>query len=112
MFIGLGFVPISIGREELGKAQRKHRPAETGIHAWVRHPRYDGLILVMSGFLPQWPTPAMFPVLVFMDMRPARTEERKALAEFGEPHARCLHEAPGFLPHWAKLFQSGHGAAP
>jgi protein-S-isoprenylcysteine O-methyltransferase Ste14 len=38
----------------------------------VRHPQYVGFILVMFGFLFQWPTLltlAMFPVLVFMYVR-------------------------------------------
>jgi protein-S-isoprenylcysteine O-methyltransferase Ste14 len=38
----------------------------------VRHPQYDGFILIMLGFLFQWPTlPTllMFPVLVWMYVR-------------------------------------------
>jgi protein-S-isoprenylcysteine O-methyltransferase Ste14 len=45
----------------------------------VRHPQYVGFILVMFGFLLQWPTLltlAMFPVLVWMYVRLARQEER------------------------------------
>jgi methanethiol S-methyltransferase len=60
-----------------------------------------GFILVMFGFLLQWPTLltlAMFPVLVFMYVRLARTEEREAIAEFGDPYRVYMVEVPGFIP--------------
>jgi len=50
-------------------AQRKGALATTGPYARVRHPQYAGFIMIMSGFLLQWPTLltlAMFPVLVWM----------------------------------------------
>ncbi|MBS1223626.1 MAG: isoprenylcysteine carboxyl methyltransferase, partial [Proteobacteria bacterium] len=37
-------------------AQRRHRLAITGPYARVRHPQYIGFILIMTGFLFQWPT--------------------------------------------------------
>ena len=68
-FIGGGFVMISAGWKVLHRAQRHGQLADTGIYARVRHPQYDGFVLVMFGFLLQWPTIltlAMFPALVFM----------------------------------------------
>jgi hypothetical protein len=41
-------------------------PNLEGHYAWVQHPQYDGFLLVMIGFLLQWPaipTLVMFPVL-------------------------------------------------
>ncbi len=55
----------------------------------------------------QWPTIltlAMFPVLVFMYVRLARTEEREALAEFGDAYRRYMAEVPGFIPRIGRLF--------
>jgi len=49
--------------------QRRHDLATTGIYGRLRHHQYLGLILVMKGFLLQWPTfltLLMFPVLVVM----------------------------------------------
>lgn len=43
----------------------------------MRHPQYDGLLLIMIGFLLQWPTIptlVMFPVLVWVYTRLARSE--------------------------------------
>ncbi len=100
-FIGGGFMLISAGWKALYAAQRQHRLAVTGIYALIRHPQYAGFVLIMFGFLLQWPTLltlAMFPVLTFMYLRLARVEERKALAEFGDAYRRYMQEVPGFIP--------------
>jgi methanethiol S-methyltransferase len=85
----------------LYEAQRRHMLAMSGAYAYVRHPQYIGFVLVMFGFLLQWPTLltlAMFPVLVFMYFRLARTEEREALAEFGPVYEHYMHDVPAFIP--------------
>ena len=86
VFIGGGFILISAGWKVLYEAQRRGTLATTGVYAYVRHPQYVGFVLIMFGFLLQWPTLltlAMFPVLVFMYARLARGEEREVLAEHG-----------------------------
>lgn len=101
IFIGGGFVIISAGWKVLYEAQRRHTLATTGIYARVRHPQYIGFVLVMFGFLLQWPTLltlAMFPVLVFMYWRLARREEQEVLAEHGEAYARYMRDVPAFFP--------------
>lgn len=63
----------------LHEAAQTGRLASTGLYAHVRHPQYGGLLLIMIGFLVQWPTIptlAMFPVLVIVYARLARSEER------------------------------------
>ena len=60
-----------------------------------------GFILIMIGFLIQWPTIItliMFPILVWMYVRLARREERESLAEFGEEYAAYEAKTPAFLP--------------
>ena len=37
-------------------AQRQGRLARTGVYARVRHPQYIAFVLIMFGFLLQWPT--------------------------------------------------------
>jgi len=106
--IGGGFILISAGWKVLYEAQRKRALAASGVYAYVRHPQYVGFILVMFGFLLQWPTLltlAMFPVLVFMYVRLARTEEREALTEFGAAYERYMREVPGFVPRLADLMR-------
>jgi protein-S-isoprenylcysteine O-methyltransferase Ste14 len=108
-FIGGGFIVISAGWKVLYEAQRRRQLATSGIYSYIRHPQYVGFILVMFGFLLQWPTLltlAMFPVLVFMYVHLARTEEREALAEFGTDYERYIREVPGFVPRLGNL--SGH----
>jgi protein-S-isoprenylcysteine O-methyltransferase Ste14 len=60
----------------------------------------------MVGFLLQWPTLltlVMFPVLVFMYVRLALTEERQAAQEFGQSwHDYAVH-TPRFLPRLGRL---------
>ena len=82
-------------------AQQGHTLAVTGPYARIRHPQYAGFVLIMLGFLVQWPTLltlAMFPVLVFMYVRLARHEEREVAAEFGEAYARYAARVPAFFP--------------
>lgn len=101
MLIGAGFWLIAGGWTRLYRAQRSRMLATTGIYARVRHPQYDGFILVMLGFLIQWPTLltlAMFPILVVMYVRLARNEEREALAAFGDEYRAYMARVPGFIP--------------
>ncbi len=100
-FIGGGFVLISAGWKVLYEAQQQRRLAATGVYARLRHPQYVGFILVMFGFLVQWPTLltlAMFPVLVFMYVRLARVEEREAIREFGDQYRAYMEDVPAFIP--------------
>jgi protein-S-isoprenylcysteine O-methyltransferase Ste14 len=105
-FIGGGFILISNAWRVLYEAQRRGELATTGPYAHVRHPQYVGFILVMFGFLLQWPTLltlAMFPVLVWMYVRLARQEERETLAAFGEDYAHYAERVPGFIPRLHRL---------
>lgn len=108
LFIGGGFVLISAGWKLLFDAQRRHTLASTGVYAYVRHPQYIGFISIMFGFLLQWPTLltlAMFPVLVVMYVRLARSEERESVIEFGDAYRRYMNDVPGFVP---RLGGPGH----
>ena len=100
-FLVGGFWLLSSAWKVLYAAQQVHRLASTGPYARIRHPQYVGFVLIMVGFLFQWPTLVtltMFPVLVYMYVRLARREEREALAEFGEIYRTYIHEVPAFVP--------------
>ena len=102
--IAVGFILIGTAWPVLYKAQRAHQVAMTGPYAYVRHPQYLGFILIMIGFLIQWPTLItliMFPILVTMYVRLARREEREARAEFGEAYATYAVRTPAFFPRLA-----------
>lgn len=97
-----GFILLSASWKVLYQAQRNHVLATTGPYARIRHPQYVAFILIMFGFLLQWPTLitlVMFPVLVFMYIRLARTEERWALDEFGDLYRHYRARTPAFFPH-------------
>jgi len=101
VLIGLGFVLIASAWRVLFEAQRSRALATSEPYSVVRHPQYVGFILVMLGFLVQWPTIltlAMFPVLTFMYVKLARNEERESLATFGDAYRRYMAEVPGFIP--------------
>jgi protein-S-isoprenylcysteine O-methyltransferase Ste14 len=100
-FIIGGFLVISNAWAVLYEAQKRRALATTGPYAYVRHPQYVGFIMVMFGFLLQWPTIltlVMFPVLVWMYVRLAHQEEREAIAEFGEAYRQYAAKVPGFVP--------------
>lgn len=99
--IGGGFLLISASWRVLYDAQRQGRLATSGPYARIRHPQYAGFILVMAGFLVQWPTLltlAMFPLLVWMYVRLARAEEHESHKSFGEEWERYALEIPAFVP--------------
>ena len=113
VFIIGGFAMISAGWRRLYMAQRLGELAVTGIYARVRHPQYVGFILVMFGFLLQWPTLltlAMFPVLTVMYVLLARQEEREALATFGDAYRSYMARVPGFVPKWRPMLRAVTGA--
>ena len=100
-----GFILLSSAWEVLYKAQRSQTLATTGIYGRVRHPQYVAFIIIMLGFLLQWPTILtllMFPVLVWMYTRLALQEEREIRAEFGEDYDRYAANTPAFFPHWSR----------
>ncbi len=108
VLIGGGFILLASAWDVLYRAQREHQLATTGPYARVRHPQYAGFVLIMLGFLAQWPTLltlVMFPILVTMYVRLARREEREAPATFGEQYADYAARTPAFVPRF------GHDAS-
>lgn len=100
-FIVAGFWLLSAAWRVLYAAQRAHRLALDGPYSRIRHPQYAGFVLIMFGFLLQWPTLitlVMFPILVFMYRRLALREEREVAAEFGTEYERYRSATPAFLP--------------
>ena len=113
VLIGGGFLLVSAAWHTLFSAQKNGALATTGPYAYVRHPQYVGFVLVLLGFLVQWPTILtllMFPVLVFMYARLARREEREVRAAFGEAYDRYAAEVPAFVPRWRRIVQGAGGS--
>jgi protein-S-isoprenylcysteine O-methyltransferase Ste14 len=110
--IGGGFWILSAAWSVLYRAQKNHELATQGVYAHVRHPQYVGFILIMFGFLVQWPTIltlVMFPVLVFMYVRLAISEERQVEKDFGQAWRDYAARTPRFFP---RLTGAGQQSAP
>ena len=101
VFLGFGFYLLSIAWGVLYKAQRSSTLATSGAYARIRHPQYVAFVLILFGFLLQWPTLltlAMFPILLWMYGRLAITEEAAMRAQFGEASERYAQSTPRFFP--------------
>jgi protein-S-isoprenylcysteine O-methyltransferase Ste14 len=97
-----GFVLLSSAWTVLYRAQRTGTLATTGAYAYVRHPQYVAFIVIMFGFLLQWPTLVtllMFPILVVTYVRLAYREEREVHTEFGDAWTRYAAQTGAFIPH-------------
>ena len=102
MLIWAGFIFTGAAWKVLYVAQRSHQVATRGLYAYMRHPQYVGFILVLIGFLIQWPTLItllMFPVLVVMYVHLAKREEGEARMEFGDAYVRYAADTPALIPH-------------
>lgn len=101
ILIFFGFALLAKAWPKLYQAQQKHTLAIDGVYARVRHPQYAGFVIIMFGFLLQWPTLltlAMFPILVWMYARLAKNEEREARKVFGEEWDIYARQTPAFIP--------------
>ena len=108
-----GFIIIYQAWKLLYQAQRAGKLATTGPYRHVRHPQYDGFLIIMIGFLLMWPTLltlGMFPVLVWVYFRLAKQEEREVRAEFGDAYDAYARKTPGFIPNFNnQTHQHGNG---
>jgi protein-S-isoprenylcysteine O-methyltransferase Ste14 len=96
-----GLILLASSWKVLYRAQKSVEVASSGPYAKMRHPQYTAFIIIMIGFLVQWPTlPTllMFPIMVWIYIRLARREEKEALKMFGDQYARYMQNTPGFIP--------------
>ena len=101
VFLGFGFYLLSTAWHVLYQAQRANRLATTGPYARIRHPQYVAFVMILLGFLLQWPTLltlVMFPILVAMYGRLSITEEREMRERFGAEFDAYAARTPRFLP--------------
>jgi len=113
-FIISGFWLISAGWRYLYQAQKAHVLATAGPYARIRHPQYAGFVLIMVGFLLQWPTfatLAMFPVLLVVYRKLASREERDIAAEFGAAWDEYVAATPRFVPRRHGAVDATRGAS-
>ena len=110
VFLGYGFYLLSTAWNVLYHAQRGNALAVTGPYARIRHPQYVAFVLILFGFLLQWPTLltlVMFPILLLMYGRLAITEEAEMRARFGDAYERYVRRTPRFFPRMGQGLSAG-----
>ena len=109
-----GFIMLASAWRVLHQAQQNRELAKDGIYTLIRHPQYTAFILIMFGFLLQWPTLptlVMFPILIYVYVRLARHEEKVSIEEFGDKYKQYMKSTPAFIPKWKKSERSLRGAS-
>ena len=105
VFLGFGFYLLSSAWNVLYHAQRRNALATSGPYARIRHPQYVAFVLILLGFLLQWPTLltlTMFPILLVMYGRLAVTEEAEMRKQFGADFEAYAARTPRFFPAWQR----------
>ena len=105
LFLASGFILLSSAWNVLYHAQRRHTLASIGPYAVIRHPQYAAFVLILLGFLLQWPTLLtllMFPILLFMYGRLALTEEVEMRVQFGAVFEQYAQSTPRFIPRLSR----------
>ena len=101
----LGFYLLASAWRVLLDAQRSKTLATAGPYAYIRHPQYVAFILIMFGFLLQWPTLVtlvLFPILTVTYVRLGKREEAEVRATFGAAWDAYASHTPHFIPTLAR----------
>ena len=110
VFLGYGFYLLSSAWNVLYHAQRGNTLATTGPYARIRHPQYVAFVLILFGFLLQWPTLltlVMFPILLVMYGRLSVTEEEDMRMRFGDAYESYVQRTPRFFPRMGQGLTAG-----
>lgn len=103
VLLGFGFILLSSAWNVLYHAQRRNALATAGPYARIRHPQYVAFVMILLGFLLQWPTLltlVMFPFLLVMYAKLSMTEEAEMRKQFGKTYEDYTCRTPRFIPRW------------
>lgn len=102
-----GLILIAKAWDILYKSQKADKLATNGAYHYLRHPQYAGFILIIFGFLLQWPTLItliMAPILIWRYYRLGKAEEETVLSKYGSEYAAYKKETPSYFPSVKLLF--------
>jgi len=105
ILIVLGFFLLASSWSVLFKAQQNDALATSGWYSRCRHPQYVAFVVIMFGFLLQWPTiptVLMFPILLYVYIRLGKHEERMALNTFGDEYRNYMDVTPAWVPRFRR----------
>jgi len=111
VLIVMGFFLLASAWNVLHRAQQARSLATSGWYARMRHPQYVAFVLIMFGFLLQWPTiPTliMFPILLVVYLRLSKAEERQAIEQFGDQYLQYKSKTPAFFPIIGPMVMTPH----
>lgn len=102
----LGVLLIIAGWREVYRAHKQthkqRRLATEGLYAFMRHPQYTGIFVVLFGEgVVHWPTVfslTAIPIIVMAYVFLARKEERQMVKEFGDEYLEYQRRVPMFFP--------------
>ncbi|OGK23461.1 isoprenylcysteine carboxyl methyltransferase [Candidatus Roizmanbacteria bacterium RIFCSPLOWO2_01_FULL_37_13] len=101
VFIIGGLMLLGNAWKTLYQSSSKGALAVTGTYRYLRHPQYFAFILIIIGFLLQWPTLitlVMAPVLIIRYILLAKQEEKEMVKKFGNIYVDYKKTTPGFFP--------------
>ena len=96
-----GLILLGKAWEVLYKATKQNKLATDSVYKYIRHPQYLAFILIIFGFLVQWPTLItllMAPILIIRYIRLAKLEEKEMIERFGKEYRLYKTNVPGFFP--------------
>ena len=103
IIIVIGILLIIFGWKGIHEA--KGGIVTTGIYARVRHPQYLGFLLLTFGMNLEWTTFftfLLYPVIVVLYYRLAKSEEKYSEEQFGEEYRKYKSSVPMFIPRIRK----------
>jgi steroid 5-alpha reductase family enzyme len=99
--IVVGAVLAVIGWRQLHSAAKVGELAETGLYKYIRHPQYTGFFLFLLGSIINWPTIVTIltlPILWWVYLRLARSEEQDAIETHGDRYREYMSRTGRFVP--------------
>jgi protein-S-isoprenylcysteine O-methyltransferase Ste14 len=102
-FIFAGILLVFFGWKKI--YTNKNGLVTTGIYSRVRHPQYLGFLLITFGINVLWVTLStllLYPVLLFLYYRLARTEDKEMQKRFGDESLEYKRNVPMFIPRLRK----------
>lgn len=103
IIIVIGILLIVFGWKGIHDA--KGGIVKTGIYAHVRHPQYLGFLLLTFGMNLEWTTfftVLLWPVILVLYYRLAKSEEKYSEELFGEEYRKYKRSVPMFIPRIRK----------